>query len=207
MKPRVVIMAFMVVLGLIIAAVPQNSTSPYKLSADELLSEVNSRERFIQPDAVAEMIINRDPSIRLIDVRSSDQFDSYSLTGAVNVPLANLLADDYRDLLNQDIKINIFYSNGTISANEAWLLTRQLGYKNNYVLEGGLNYWFENILNPQAPSSTSPSEEFARYDFRRSAAAALGGGEIVPTSGSAVPPPQMPSLRPSSARRTVSGGC
>jgi sulfur-carrier protein adenylyltransferase/sulfurtransferase len=200
-------MAFMVVLGLIIAAVPQNSTSPYKLSAEELLSEVNSRERFIQPDAVAEMIINRDPSIRLIDVRSSDQFDSYSLTGAVNVPLANLLADDYRDLLDQDIKINIFYSNGTISANEAWLLTRQLGYKNNYVLEGGLNYWFENILNPQAPSSTSPSEEFARYDFRRSAAAALGGGEIVPTSGSAVPPPQMPSLRPSSARRTVSGGC
>ena len=48
--------------------------------------------------------------------------------------------------------MNIFYSNGTITANEAWMVTRQLGYKNNFVLEGGLNYWFDAILNPQETS-------------------------------------------------------
>jgi sulfur-carrier protein adenylyltransferase/sulfurtransferase len=35
--------------------------------------------------------------------------------------------------------MNIFYSNGTVTANEAWMVTRQLGIKKNFVFEGGLN--------------------------------------------------------------------
>jgi hypothetical protein len=61
------------------------------------------------------------------------------------------------------------------------MITRQLGYTNNFVLEGGLNYWFDNILNPQKPSSTSPDEEFAKYDFRKSAGMASEGWAIQPT--------------------------
>ena len=45
--------------------------------------------------------------------------------------------------------VNVFYSNGSVYANEAWMITRQLGYENNFVLEGGLNYWFGNILSPR----------------------------------------------------------
>ena len=74
--------------------------------------------------------------------------------------------------------MNVFYSNGTLAANEAWMITRQLGYTNNFVLEGGLNYWFDAILNPQMPASTSPDEDFAKYDFRKSAGQALGEEQL-----------------------------
>ncbi len=208
MNPRVILTAAIIPLALIIAAVPQERDTHYKLTPDEMLAEVNSRERFISPDMVARMIVDGDPSFRLIDVRPADEFADYSLPDAINLPLADLLSESYRDIIDQDIRINIFYSNGTLSANEAWILTRQMGYRNNYVLEGGLNYWFENILNPSPPPDTSPSEEFARYDFRKAAAEALRGGSLpTPVIESTVPPPQMPEISRSATRRTVAGGC
>jgi sulfur-carrier protein adenylyltransferase/sulfurtransferase len=207
MKPRTLLALFIIPMGLIIAAVPQNKTKPYKLTADELLSEVNTRTQYVAPDAVADMIIKKDPTLRLIDVRSQDEFEKFSLPGAINIPVTDLLSEAYADILNQDIKMNVFYSNGTLTANEAWMITRQLGYKNNFVLEGGLNYWFDAILNPQKPASTSSDEEFAKYDFRKSAGQALGGGGVVqasPDQGTASVKPAVKSLP---KKKKAAGGC
>jgi len=208
MKPLKLLALFIIPMGLIIAAVPQNKTKPYKLTADQLLSEANTRTQYIAPETVADMIIKKDPSFRLIDVRSQDDFEKFSLPGAINIPVSDLLSDKYTDILNQDVKMNIFYSNGTITANEAWMVTRQLGYKNNFVLEGGLNYWFEAILNPQKPVSTSPDEEFAKYDFRLSAGKALGGGGLtVQTNQNQGSASTKPALQAGPKKKKASGGC
>ncbi len=81
MKPRILLALFIIPLGLIIAAVPQNKTKPYKLTADQLLGEANTRTQFITPDTVADMIVNKDPSLQLIDVRSQEEFEKFSLPG------------------------------------------------------------------------------------------------------------------------------
>lgn len=208
MKPLKLLALFVIPMGLIIAAVPQNKTNPYKLTADELLSEVNTRNQYLAPDVVADMIVKKDPSLRLIDVRGQEEFEKFSLPGAINIPISNLLSPDYTDILNQDTKMNVFYSNGTLTANEAWMITRQLGYNNNYVLEGGLNYWFENILNPKQPSSTSPDEEFAKYDFRKSAGQALGGGGLsVQASDNQTAAAAKPAVKPAAKKKKAAGGC
>ena len=59
MKPRKLLALFIIPMGLIIAAVPQNKTNPYKLTAEEILSEVNTRTQYVTPDAVADMIVKR----------------------------------------------------------------------------------------------------------------------------------------------------
>jgi rhodanese-related sulfurtransferase len=153
------------------------------------------------------LIVKKDPTLRLIDVRSQDEFEKFSLPGAINVPIADLLSDQYADILNQDVKMNVFYSNGSLTANEAWMVTRQLGYKNNYVLEGGLNYWFDAILNPKKPESTSSDEEFAKYDFRKSAGSALGGGGIVESAAASSSPSEKPAVKPIAKKKKASGGC
>jgi sulfur-carrier protein adenylyltransferase/sulfurtransferase len=207
MKPRTLLALFIIPMGLIIAAVPQNKTKPYKLSATELLAEVNTRTQYVTPDAVADMIVKKDPALRLIDVRSQDEFEKFSLPGAINIPASDLLSDQYTDILNQDIKMNIFYSNGTLAANEAWMITRQLGYNNNFVLEGGLNYWFDAILNPQKPASTSPDEEFAKYDFRKSAGLALGGGGAVQATQDQSATSSKPVIKAAGKKKKAAGGC
>jgi rhodanese-related sulfurtransferase len=207
MKPRIILAAFVIPLGLIIAAVPQNTTKPYKLTAEQLLAEANNRSQYIAPDMVADMIVKKDPTLQLIDVRGLDEFEKYNLPGSINIPLIDLLSDKYTDVLNQDVKMNVFYSNGTITANEAWMITRQLGYKNNYVLEGGLNYWFDVILNPLKPVATSPDEEFAKYDFRKAASGALGGGGTIEVQKADAPSAPKPAIKGLPKKKKAAGGC
>ncbi len=208
MKPLKLLAIIIIPMGLIIAAVPQNKTKPYKLTANQLLAEASTRTQYIAPETVADMIVKKDPSFQLIDVRSQDDFEKFSLPGAINIPITDLLSDKYADILNQDAKMNIFYSNGTLTANEAWMVTRQLGYKNNFVLEGGLNYWFDSILNPKKPASTSPDEEFAKYDFRVSAGKALGGGSTtVQPSQDQSTVSAKPAIQAAPKKKRAAGGC
>jgi len=207
MKTLKLLALIIIPLGIILAAVPADRVRHFQLSADELLQEAGAGVQFISPDVVADMLVQKDPSLRLIDVRTPEEFDDYSMPGAINVPLSNLLADEYTDILHQDAYVNVFYSNGSVYANQAWMITRQLGYENNFVLEGGLNYWFGNILSPEEPSVTSPNEEFAQYDFRKSAAAALGGGGVVSTETDV---PAVKAVKPpvtARAKKKPSGGC
>jgi sulfur-carrier protein adenylyltransferase/sulfurtransferase len=207
MKPLKLLAIVIIPLGIILAAVPADKTKRFRLSADELLQEAGTGAQFISPDVIADMLVQKDPSLQLIDVRTPEEFEAFSLPGAINIPLSNLLADENTNILNQDARMNVFYSNGSVTANEAWMLTRQLGYKNNFVMEGGLNYWFGNILSAQAPSQTNPNEEFAKYDFRKSAAAALGGGSVVATEGSAAAPKAAKPPVASKAKKKPAGGC
>jgi rhodanese-related sulfurtransferase len=207
MKSLKLLALIIIPLGIIIAAVPADRVKHFRLTPDELLQEAGAGMQFISPDVVADMLVQKDPSLRLIDVRTPEEFDAYSMPNAINIPLSNLLADEYTDILNQHTYVNVLYSNGSVYANQAWMITRQLGYDNNFVLEGGLNYWFGNILSPEAPSVTSPDEEFAKYDFRKSAAAALGGGGVVSTEAEA---PAIKAVKPpvtARAKKKPAGGC
>jgi rhodanese-related sulfurtransferase len=206
MKPRLYLALIVVPLGMIMAAIPQNTTHPYQLSPEEMLEYVNSGMQYFSPDEVAQMIINQDPSLLLIDVRSEAEYEKFHLPGAINIPLTSLLEEQWKDYLHQDLRYNVFYSNSTVNANQAWMLTRQLGYKNNYVLEGGLNYWVETIMNPTPPASTSPNEELAKYDFRKGAGQALGGGAAVESNASQ-PAPELPMIAPKPTKKRVQGGC
>lgn len=205
---RMILAAVVIPLGMIIAAVPENTTRPYKLTAEELLNEVSEGQQFMSPDEIAHMLISNDPSLQLIDVRSAAEFEKFSLPNAINVPLENLLSEEYTDLLNQDIKLNVFYSNSSNHANQAWMITRQLGYRNNYVLQGGVNYWAETIMNPEKPAEGSPNEEFAKYDFRMGASQALGGGtEMNAAPSASAPTGNKPPIVKTKKKKGVQGGC
>lgn len=207
MKPHTLLAIFLVPLGLIIAAVPQNKTKQFKLTAEELLAEVNTRTQYLSAESVADMIVKKDPSFQLIDVRSQDEFEKFNLPGSINIPLTDLLSEQYEAILNQDQKMNILYANGTLVANEAWMITRQLGYSNNYVIEGGLNYWFATILNPQKPASINSDEEFARYDFCKSAGQALNGGGAIEANSDKPAEGSKPVIKPAAKKKKAAGGC
>lgn len=206
MKARLILASVIVPLGLIIAAVPENTIKPFKLTAQQLLDEVNGGAQFISPDDVAHMLISRDPSLQLIDVRPADEFVQFSLPGSINIPLADFLDPQYSGYINQDVLLNVFYSNGSTKSNEAWMIARQLGYRNNYVLQGGLNYWADVILKPQTPAEGSPDDEIARYSFRNAAGMALGG---TPTGVTAPPTKAVtkPPARGTAKKKRVQGGC
>lgn len=206
MNMRLKLAAIFLPLGLIIAAVPENTTKGYKLTAEEMLEETREGAQFMSTDEIANMVVQKDPSFQLIDVRAQNEFEKYHLPNAINIPLTDILSEDWADLLDQDVKMNVFYSNGNLKANEAWMITRQLGFENNYVMQGGLNYWAETIMAPKAPASTSPDDEIAKYDFRKGASMALGGAAVNTTKRKGTSSPK-PVIRRKKKKKRAAGGC
>lgn len=205
-RPLVLLIVFLLPLAVILALVPENTTQPFRLTAEELLQEANEGQQFITPDQVAHLVVSEDPSILLIDVRNADDYEYFHLPGAINIPLSDILSDDWEPYLNQDVRTNIFYSNGVTKSNEAWMITRQLGYRNCMVLNGGLNAWAETIQNPDAPPVTHPDDEFARYDFRKGASKVFGGGTLEQNTESSAAA-ELPPIIPKPKRKKVQGGC
>lgn len=162
--------------GLLILPDSHNSID---VKPELLLNEINSTSRFLSVDLVAERLIDEDPSIMLIDVRSPDQSAEYSLPGAFSIPLDEVALPDWEDYLNQDDMDVVLYSNSDLFADQAWIICTRLGYKNLYVMKGGLNEWFETIMQPKLPPETASKEEFDLYSFRQAARQYFGGGSNI----------------------------
>jgi len=207
--PRMLLTTILLIMGVIIAAVPKNTTTPYKLSAEQILDEIKSGTQYLEPEQIAQMLVEKDPYLQLIDLRPQSEFEKFNLNGSINIPIDNLLSSDYVDVFDQDVKLNVFYSNGSSQANEAWMLLRQLGYTNIYVLRGGMNYWAEAILNPTPPSGLSSNDEIALYNFRRAAGQTLGaeGLDSAPSASSNVKTTKVPAPKPVGKKKKVAGGC
>ena len=144
------------------------------ISPEKLLSNAISPERYITTDELANRIINKDPSILLIDVRDEDSFKKYSIPNAVNIPLKKVLDEDSEPYLNQVAYDVILFSNDNFHSDQAWILCNRLGYKNLNVLKGGINTWFNTIINPKIPTENMASNEFDLYSFRKAASMYFG---------------------------------
>lgn len=145
------------------------SNEPKQIDPEELLQEIIQPTRYVTTDQVAKMIIQGDPSLMLIDVRSTDEYIEYTLTGAVNIPLEDLLVEDNLLYLGIPGKKVVFVSNDDIKADQAWVLTKRLGYGSTYVLKGGINCWMQTIIDPQQPEETAAATDFETYSFRKGA--------------------------------------
>jgi len=167
--------SLLLIAGIILAFLPEKHHTN-ELKPEELLLEVIGTSRFISTDEVAKMLIDKDPSVQLIDLRSAEEYKKWSLPNAINIPLEKVLDENSKATLSQEGKRNVFFANGTIYANQAWILLRRLTFRNNYVLKGGLNAWVETIMQPVAPPITADRSEFIKYKFRRAASMFFGGG-------------------------------
>lgn len=207
-KPRILLAMFLIPMAVVLAFVPKNTTTPYKLSIEELVDEITQGAQYFYAEQIADYIIEEDPSIQLIDVRPKDEYMLYHLPGAINIPLSDILSEEWEPYLDQDVVTNVFYSNGTVNANQAWLICTQRGFKNNYVLQGGLNHWAEVIMSPEKPAETAPRDEFAKYNFRKAMKGALGGGSIDEAAAAPVESaPPIPPVTKKPKKKRPQGGC
>lgn len=170
-----------------------------------LLKEAFSKSRFLSPDQIADRLINEDPSILLIDVRTPDQYQEYSLPNAFNIPLDEIILEDWEDYLDQEDVDVVLVSNGGLYADQAWLLCKRMGYNNLYVMEGGLNAWFRNIMQPEMPAETAAKEDFDLYAFRKGAAQYFGGGSQVEVESSV--PKENIVVKKREKKNVAEGGC
>lgn len=194
-------------LGVLVAAIPDDKVVAEKAQPQQILAELKDGSHLMGTDAVADMLVQKDPSLQLIDVRSQSEFEQFHLPGAINIPVDNILSEENSGWFDQDAKMNVLYANGTTTASEAWMLLRQNGYKSIYVMEGGMNHWAETIMNPTQPAASAADDELAKYDFRKAAGGVLGGGALAPTSAAVSAPAPSAAKAPAAKKKRAAGGC
>lgn len=204
MKARFIISIVLVCLGFIAAILPQKKNSSIELDAKQLLSEIQLETYVISIDEMANAMINNDPEYQLIDVRTKEEYEKFSLPGAMNIPLDNLFDEEWAPYIDQVARKNVFYCNGTTQASEAWMLTRQKGFQNNYILKGGLNNWFATIIEPEEPSSVSGEEAIFSYHARLGAKQFFTGAGAADNSSSKK---KAKKPVPRRKKKMVAGGC
>mgnify|MGYP001766734179 CR=1 FL=1 len=208
MNSLVKLAAVLIPLGVIIAAIPDDKVNTGNVNPSAILAEMKDGSHLITTDVVADMMVQKDPTLQLIDVRPQTEYEQYHLPGAINVPIDNILADENSAWFDQEAKMNVLIANGTTLASQAWMLLRQKRYGNIFVMQGGMNYWAETIMNPTSPGEAVPDDELARYDFRKAASGVLGGGGAAAplTNSVAAPAPAAPKTGAPKKKR-ASGGC
>ncbi len=182
-----------------------SNTPTNRIQPCDIINIISQSDKYITTDELARRLMSDDPTLTLIDLRENKEFVSYSLPGAINIPIEKILDNEYRDIINQDVQTVVFYSNSSDLAVKAWMLTKRLGYKNNFILKGGLNNWVETILRPTEPSETASREEFERYNFRKAASAYFGGGSATGEVSTSAPKPKVAIKR--KKKQAAGGGC
>jgi rhodanese-related sulfurtransferase len=152
-------------LGLLLAFIPagrwQLTEKPSKVLAWSL--DENS---YLTVDQVARFVVSEDSTVRLIDLRSPDEYKSFCIPGAVNVTYDQFLKNDPGNFFGEGNIKNILYSNDDINSNYAFVVAGGMHFKNVYVMKGGLNEWFDKVMNSRFSGDHITPKENALYETR-----------------------------------------
>ena len=185
--------------------------SPYRgarvtMNMRELGLIVQNTTDHVSVQELADWIIQGRADYRLIDVRSTAEYEEYHIQGAEHIPVADLATAE----LGRNEKL-VFYSEGGIHAAQAWMLLAARGYPHAYMLFGGLEEWKDKILFPELPEqpTAAAADSVAKV---KSVSAFFGGTPQCGTAltdgeaTKAIPKLQMPSGGSSSGTPKGAGG-
>ena len=176
MDRRYTILAILLVVAAFGLLILPDKGKTKETNPKELLISIDDPARFLSTDIITERIIGADPSLQLIDVRPEEQFRQFALQGAINIPMDSLLSPQWKEILLQPGKDKVFYSNADIEADQAWQICRRISIPRIFVMKGGLNYWFNTIMESSEPPATAPSQAIDLYNFRLAARQYFTGG-------------------------------
>lgn len=169
MDARIKYSILLVSIGLIVAFLPSNTSESFHLKSDDLLNKSFSEEMWVSVDQVARYMNNEDSTVQIIDLRSSGQYRECNIPGSINIPCADLLNPLWEGTINQKEVKNIFYANDDQIACYAWTIATGLGYKNNFIMKGGLNEWFKTVMLSQFSGQKITPVENALFGNRMNA--------------------------------------
>ena len=170
MNPRIVLSAILLPLGLILAFLPLSGKYSFHGSPDKLLTEVLDPKTYITPDQVAKFIVTEDSTVQLIDLRSPEEFRSFNIPGSINLPYKEFISRDPGSIINNPNIRYILYSNGDFDSNYAIVFAKGMKQNNVYVMKGGLNEWFNKVMNSSFTGETISARENALFETRTRAA-------------------------------------
>jgi rhodanese-related sulfurtransferase len=153
-------------LGLILALLPLSGSRSFTVKPQKLLTDLLDGNTYLTVDQVAKYLVSEDSSVQIFDLRTPEEFQAANIPGSINIPYSKLLDTDPSSILNNGKDRNIFYSNGDFDSNYALSIARGLNIKNTFVMKGGLNEWFNTVMNSSFTGEKISARENALFETR-----------------------------------------
>jgi rhodanese-related sulfurtransferase len=166
MNTREKFSAGLLCLGIILALLPLSANVSFVVKPQKLLVELLDPKTYFSVDQVARFIVSEDSTVNIIDLRSPEEFRTMNLPGSINIPYSEFLDHDPGAFLNTVKTKNIFYSNGDFDSNFALAIARGLNFKKTYVMKGGLNEWFNIVMNSTFTGDRISARENSLFETR-----------------------------------------
>ena len=156
----------LVVLGIISAIMSFGGNNKDLTAPEEILPRLLAGDYRLSPDELAGILADQDSGFQIIDTRVAEDYRAMSLPGAVHLPIEILLEASNESLFTlADLK-TVFYSNDELAATQAWMLAMQKGYRNLYVLEGGLAAWDSLVMKSKFEGEKITARENILFEKR-----------------------------------------
>jgi thiosulfate/3-mercaptopyruvate sulfurtransferase len=159
---------------LALAAAPALSLSPRPqpravmttIAESQLLQEVDQAADHIEPEGLAARLVRGEPDLIVVDVRPPEEYASFHIRGAVNVPLPEL--HEYLQPYH-DRGMIVLYSNGMTHPAQARDSLARSGFANVYLLTDGLDGFMQRCLKPVSLRSEplTPAEAARVNEWRQ----------------------------------------
>ena len=165
-------------------------------------SNINSEIEYISVLELAEKIKSKQEFL-LIDIRSKEDFDQFHIPRARNFNTNQLIELESGDK-NQEL---IFYSEYDSLTKETHHFFKGIGFQNVFVVQGGVQDWYNRILYPRMPLEI-PEEDQALADRVKSLSTYFGGrSEFVNTGNPLDYYKGVQSTQPKIESKLVRMGC
>lgn len=169
MNTRVKFSIVLICLGFILVLLPPSGNSSFILRPQNLLSEMLDSNTYYSADQVARFIVSEDSTVQIIDLRTPGEYETANIPGSINIPYDKFISMNPGIILNNGKSRNIFYSNGDFDSNYSLAIARGLNIKNTYVMKGGLNEWFNTVMNSSFTGERITVRENSIFETRTKA--------------------------------------
>ena len=207
MNKRYLLLAGIIIaLGVGILFMPAKDTAK-QTQPELLLAAIDDPSRFLTTDDITDRLVKKDPALMLIDVRPESQFKAFSIPGAINIPTDSLLSATAQEMLNQKAMDKVFYSNADVTSDQAWIILKRTGIQRIYVMQGGVNKWFNTIVKAEKPAESAPSEALELYQFRMAACQYFFGSPELASAPKVTADKKKVSVVKKKSEAASGGGC
>ena len=142
------------------------------ISEQKLLESVESAADHIEPEELADAIMQGEDNLVVVDVRPPNEYAAFRIRGAVNVPLSGLI--EYLTPRKNQGRV-VLYSNGMTHPAQARDALARMGFQNVFMLTDGLQGFTDRCLKPVSLRS-EPLSQAQAARVRAWRAFFLGGG-------------------------------
>jgi rhodanese-related sulfurtransferase len=149
------------------------------------------------PDELAFRILDRDPRLRVVDLRDEAARKARPLPGTIAVPASDVLGKEWRSTFSPRLVRKVVVAETEAEGRTAAFLLVETGFENVAYLEGGFPAFERTVLSPAAPVAEA---RFAPVVARFRAEARVGLAERVRLESAAG------TAAPKKAKK-VKGGC